>query len=147
MIISKQEVSYETIHTIVTWADNNNLPPELLIAMCYGESSLNLYAKAETQYERSYGGFQININAHGNIPSHWTGLEGLVRSMDNMKSRWVSTFNTLGSWDAWILDTVAFLCKFWPIAQGSVQPSIDRCEEAAAVGHVAYIWYLKGELK
>lgn len=106
------------VRAIDEFARQNNLPPHGLLAIGLQESSLDPAAVGDNG--QSYGVFQIYLRAHGGAPETWTGLDGLQRSMQEMRTRWVSTFAANGGWAAWVNDPREMLKRWAPAAQGSV---------------------------
>lgn len=143
MIYDISKTDWRLVQMIIEWSDANNLPPELQLALCYGESSFRLTAEKDDDVETSEGGYQINRDYWGGEKGYWTGYDGLHRSMELMKSEWQRAFESLGSWDAWLRNKVLFLYRYWPEAQQSIQPTWERSEEAQAVGYIVYVRYLK----
>lgn len=106
------------VAAICDFAATTNLPPHGLLAIGLQESSLDPNAVGDNG--QSYGVFQIYLPAHGGAPETWSGLDGLERSMQEMRTRWVSTFAAAGGWAAFVHDPQMFLLRWAPAAQGSV---------------------------
>lgn len=138
----------DVVDRIVRFADTNNLPPPLLLAMGWHESGGTLAMDAVNDGSRfgtqeySVGVFQINTLAHGGPPERWQGLDGLDRSMAEMRERWLAAFTAQGGWDAWVQNPQAFQQAWTPAAQGSIlwdAAMAGRAVGAAIVIHALYL--------
>lgn len=118
-----ETVSLAVVALIDAFAQANDLPLAGLIAIGLQESGLDPFAVNEA--EGSYGVFQIYLRVHGGTPETWMGLEGLQRSMERMRTRWVSTFAARGGWAAWRRGAESFLQGWAPAAQGSMPWVVD----------------------
>jgi len=140
---------WEVVDRIVRFADATNLPPPLVLAMGYHESGGTLATDALNDGSRfgtteySVGVFQINTLAHGGPPERWQGLDGLDRSMAEMRDRWLSAFTAQGGWDAWVQDPRAFQQEWTPAAQGSIPWTPQMAGRAVGAAFVIYALYLK----
>jgi hypothetical protein len=128
------------VDAIIAWAEGHDLPPDLLLAIAYGESGLDAGRSGDDG--QSWGAFMAHIPAHGHDPAYWTGVEGARRTMDVMAPRWTAAFARLrgrGRWSSPDPATrVAFFCEYWPAAQGCDPPDPERCRQAVAVGTRLY---------
>lgn len=138
----------DVVDRIVRFADVQNLPPPLLLAMGWHESGGTLSMNAVNDGSRfgtteySVGVFQINTLAHGGPPERWQGLDGLDRSMATMRDRWLATFAAQGGWAAWVQNPQAFQQAWTPAAQGSIPwdaAMAGRAVGAAIVIHALYL--------
>lgn len=104
------------------------LPALLLYALAYGESEFNERGAGDNGSSRGY--FQVHVPVHG-LPAHgWVGIEGTRAAIRLMGPRWRTTYASLGGDDAFTINPTAFFCRWWPAAQGAVQPEWARCVEA-----------------
>jgi hypothetical protein len=123
----------ELIKVIGEGARVLGFPVKLLIALGFGESSLNPHAGNVSNIEASFGIFQINVRAHGMTPDHWMGIQGTRNAMAEMTSRWTHNFRVFGGQAAWDADPETFLHNWWPNAQGSIVPTLTRVRECLHV--------------
>lgn len=130
---------------IIRWSYGDQLPELLLLPMLIHESggALDPNIERHTADEDSYGIIQINARAHSGDPAQWLGYTGIERSMNEMHSRWQTTFNNLGSWSAWIADPVRFLVTFAPMAQGSDAWTYDLAARRFGQALQIYVQFLK----
>lgn len=141
------EYPREVVKSIIEWADQNGLPPVNQLATALQESGgkLNPYAMGDwdgRQYT-SFGIYQIHTPVHGGPPEKWMGVDGLWRSMEQMRSRWQQTFHDCGGWDAIIDDIVDFQMRWAPRAQGSIEWSRQLAARRIGEALRIYILWLK----
>lgn len=129
------DVDPALIDAIVAWAEAHDLPPDLLLALAYGESGLDAGRSGDAG--QSWGAFMAHIPAHGHDPAYWTGVEGARRTMDVMAQRWTEAFVRLRGRERWSAGDgaarVAFFCEYWPAAQGCRPPDVEQCRRAVTV--------------
>lgn len=119
---------------VVTFCRENGLPPTLGLAIVWGESGFDLERVGDNG--AAFGGLQVHLPAHGGPPEKWTGRAGLLRSLAEMRDRWVSRYRALdpdGAWDhADAAGRAALLAQLWPAMQGAVPPTLARARECVA---------------
>lgn len=120
----------QLVGAIIAGAREQALPPDLLLAMGFVESGLNPDAVGDNG--RSFGIFQIFVDAHGGDRTTWSGVDGARRAITEMSGRWQQAFVRCGGLGAWQADPVAFLNEFHPLAQGSVPLPAGQAQQCVA---------------
>lgn len=135
----------EVIALIAAWAENIGYPFDLAMAICVGESGLDVNRAGDNGL--SWGLIQVHLPAHGHDAAYWTGLEGARRSLELMKGRWQQAFAQQGGerWPQLSLDEkVSAFESFWPAAQGCQPPGRQLCEAAVTEAQRICQAYLAG---
>ena len=76
------------------FAAESQIPFDLLASIAAGESGFDLHAAGDDfgNGPTSFGPYQVHLPAHGHDAAHWTGVNGAVNSMLEMKDRWRREF-------------------------------------------------------
>ena len=128
---------------VADWARANGVDPLIAVATVYGES--NGYGSAVNSTDPnggSYGIFQINGIHIAGMGGDWgvnpAGLNDPTYILGQTPEgrNWVSAFRSV-SGSVSPSNAAAFLSRFWPQAQGSVQPSQQQVADALAQARAA----------
>ncbi len=140
----------EVLDVIYEESQQQSLPFDLQLCLADGESGVNEWAEAVItdpppgqQAEASYGTYQVNTLAHGGDRDQWCGIEGTRRAMRLMAGRWHDAFERAGGWPGWQRNRCLFLQRFWPAAQGSIEPSWERVVEVEGRATLLALYYLE----
>jgi hypothetical protein len=132
-------VNPAVVELLRTWARDAGIPATLALAVAWGESGLDVDLSGDNGL--AHGLIQVRVDVHGGPAERWTGLDGALRSLTRMQSRWRHAFATVAGaagWDQADAEGKArILFDFWPAAQGCQQPTLDRCRQCVTAALAA----------
>ena len=132
---------------VADWARAHGIDPLIAVATVYGESGgYGNNPNLSDPYGGSYGIFQINgvhIAGMPHSPGDWgvpmsqVNNVGYILNQTPEGSNWISAFQRVAGSISPSGNPGGFLSAFWPIAQGSVQPSQQQVSDAIAQARAA----------